>query len=204
MPVPAVKRRGPNRNNKRELLLGAATNLFESLGVSGTSMDMIAESAGVGKATLYHYFASKGEIVDVLYTEFVEHMRQSSMPHLQKDAPATTRLLDAIAELPLVRSRYRGGAMYLIPTADIPEKSRRRLLEARNRVHSSFEDVVRKGIEDGEFVEVDPNLIVMGIFGLANSWIFNTHHTSSPAPWSSDVVRDLCSAFLSGLRPRRR
>jgi AcrR family transcriptional regulator len=47
----------------RERLLAAALELFAEHGVSGTSLQMIADRLGVTKAAVYHQFPSKDEIV---------------------------------------------------------------------------------------------------------------------------------------------
>ncbi|MFI5897945.1 TetR/AcrR family transcriptional regulator [Actinoplanes sp. NPDC051513] len=47
----------------RERLLAAALDLFAQHGVSGTSLQMIADRLGVTKAAVYHQFPTKDEIV---------------------------------------------------------------------------------------------------------------------------------------------
>lgn len=47
---------------KRTAVLAAAQRLFLSHGFAGTSMDAVAEAAGVSKLTAYKYFGSKQEL----------------------------------------------------------------------------------------------------------------------------------------------
>ena len=47
---------------KRAAVLAAAQRLFLSNGFAGTSMDAVAEAAGVSKLTAYKYFGSKQEL----------------------------------------------------------------------------------------------------------------------------------------------
>ena len=47
----------------RERLLAAALDLFAEHGVSGTSLQMIADRLGVTKAAVYHQFQTKDQIV---------------------------------------------------------------------------------------------------------------------------------------------
>lgn len=46
---------------KEEILL-AARGLFQKFGLKKTSMEEIAEQAGKGKSTLYHYYRNKDEL----------------------------------------------------------------------------------------------------------------------------------------------
>lgn len=53
------------RGTARARVLEAALTLFGEHGVSGTTLQMIADSIGVGKASVYYQFHSKEEIVAV-------------------------------------------------------------------------------------------------------------------------------------------
>ncbi len=52
----------PIDTGKRAAVLAAAQRLFLSSGFAGTSMDAVAEAAGVSKLTAYKYFGSKQEL----------------------------------------------------------------------------------------------------------------------------------------------
>jgi TetR/AcrR family transcriptional regulator, mexJK operon transcriptional repressor len=52
----------PIDETKRAAVLDAAQRLFLRNGFAGTSMDAVAESAGVSKLTAYKYFGSKQEL----------------------------------------------------------------------------------------------------------------------------------------------
>ena len=54
---------------KRQLILDAATTLFIAQGYGAVSMDAIARSAGVSKATLYAHFGSKDQLFATIITE---------------------------------------------------------------------------------------------------------------------------------------
>ena len=46
---------------KSEMMLEAARRLFAEVGYEAASMDLVAKTAGVSKATLYAHFESKEE-----------------------------------------------------------------------------------------------------------------------------------------------
>jgi TetR/AcrR family transcriptional regulator, mexJK operon transcriptional repressor len=61
--IPIERRAGrPVDEGKRAAVLAAAQRLFISNGFGRTSMDAIAEAAGVSKLTAYKYFGSKQEL----------------------------------------------------------------------------------------------------------------------------------------------
>jgi AcrR family transcriptional regulator len=51
-------------------LIEIASKLFIEKGYEATTMDEIAAGAGVAKGTLYHYFASKSELLEVIQDGF--------------------------------------------------------------------------------------------------------------------------------------
>ncbi len=59
---------------KRKLIIEAATELFSDLGFAQTSMDKIAKKAGVSKQTVYSHFGNKDELfVDAISRKCISH-----------------------------------------------------------------------------------------------------------------------------------
>ncbi|MCL1112233.1 MULTISPECIES: TetR/AcrR family transcriptional regulator [Shewanella] len=54
---------------KRAAIIEAARTTFKALGVTATSMDKLAEEAGVSKRTVYNHFATKEALVMTLMTD---------------------------------------------------------------------------------------------------------------------------------------
>ena len=75
-PNPGTARRigapsGPRRaDQRRATLIEAAGKLFVEKGYEATTMDEIAAAANFAKGTLYHYFANKAELLQVLREDF--------------------------------------------------------------------------------------------------------------------------------------
>jgi len=61
---------GPSQQARREAILAAALELFDERGFHGSAVPAIAERAGVGAGTLYRNFASKEELVNVLFRQW--------------------------------------------------------------------------------------------------------------------------------------
>jgi len=51
------------REEKKQLIINTALELFAAKGFHGTSISMIAEAAGISKGLIYNYFSSKEELV---------------------------------------------------------------------------------------------------------------------------------------------
>ena len=58
--------------DKKKLIIAVAEKFFSRFGLNKTTMNEIAKAARIGKATLYHYFASKEHI----FTEVIQKESQ--------------------------------------------------------------------------------------------------------------------------------
>ena len=84
---------------KRQLILDAAVELFTEFGYQSTSMDKIAKQAGVSKQTLYSHFGNKEELFSAsISTKCIRF-------ELTDEVFAT--LPDPVSFLPLVADRFR-------------------------------------------------------------------------------------------------
>ncbi len=104
------------RSAAQTRILIAALNLFADHGVSGTSLQMIADALGVTKAAVYHQFKTKDEII-IAVTE----RQLARLEDVLEDAEATEDrpkarelLLNRVIELAVER-RHMVGLMQSDP-----------------------------------------------------------------------------------------
>lgn len=62
--------------DKREQILASALTLFVEFGFHGTPTSKIAKEAGVSNGTLFHYFATKEELIRELYISIKNELNQ--------------------------------------------------------------------------------------------------------------------------------
>jgi len=80
---------------RRDRILRTATDLFSSYGYRGTSMDALAQEAGVAKPTLYAYFADK----DAVYTAVVEAVLEGVLEDARRAAASDGSLEERLARI---------------------------------------------------------------------------------------------------------
>lgn len=69
----AGARPGPRRRDQRlAVLLNAAAALIVEKGIQATSIEDVAERAGVAKSTFYHYFSDRAEMLEALRRRYCE------------------------------------------------------------------------------------------------------------------------------------
>lgn len=57
----------------KERIKAQAADLFIKYGIRSVSMDDIANSLGISKKTIYHFYADKSELVDAVIAKEIEH-----------------------------------------------------------------------------------------------------------------------------------
>ena len=63
---------GNRKHAKAQVIVRAALNLFSRKGYSLTSIEQISEAAGIGKSTVYEYFATKEALFEAAIAEAID------------------------------------------------------------------------------------------------------------------------------------
>ena len=79
----------------RARILDAALTEFSTHGLAGARTERIAAAAGVNKALLYYYFASKEKLYQAAFEMIAGKVRDSSMAVFLRDASAGEKVLRA-------------------------------------------------------------------------------------------------------------
>ncbi|HEY9413833.1 MAG TPA: TetR/AcrR family transcriptional regulator [Pseudonocardia sp.] len=149
-PLGRVARRRDRR--VRDILTAAAEVLAER-GYQGFVLDEVAERVDLTKASLYHYFPSRDELVSSCLEQLGDSMNER-LRTLVADHPGTateqlTLLITAQLEL-TTWSRPEMARLFLQPV-ELPEPYRGRTRRVREQHDEIFRNVVRRGIATGEF-----------------------------------------------------
>lgn len=79
--------------DKRRRILRAALELFTERGFHGAAVPDVADAAGVGPGTIYRFFASKEELVNVLFRETKARLGEALMLGDDPERPPRERFL---------------------------------------------------------------------------------------------------------------
>ena len=156
----------------RAAIMKAALEEFAQEGAAGARTDEIARRAGVNKALLYYYFKDKEGLYAAAMEEVFSGLHDKVMAVLNNSALSPRECLlkyvqahfDYIASKPVYprlvqREFMRTAGRTLSPTAS-------RILEKYGKaIYSKLRDLIRSGIENGDFRDVDPMQTVTSILG---------------------------------------
>ena len=141
-------------------ILDAALQAFAKRGFAATTMQEIATGASVSSGTLYLYYSDKEAIFKSLIGESI--------------VPKLVQLVETVASfkgtsLDLVRLTIRGFGHFaqhdpaavlprviMAEAGNFPDLARFYVSEVTERGLGLVETIIRRGIEEGEFRDVDP------------------------------------------------
>jgi AcrR family transcriptional regulator len=74
-------------DDKAEVILAAALELFAERGFHGTAVPLVADKAGVGAGTIYRYFPSKEALVNAVFQKHKRALGEAILTEFPGDAP---------------------------------------------------------------------------------------------------------------------
>ncbi len=151
---------------KRGLILEAAERVFSEKGFYQAKVEEIAVEAGVGKGTVYEYFASKEEVFQQMVWKVLQ---DSDLNGLFPEANTTTKetIASFLSQYYKFVAKHRNLAKMLIHEQLSMNNEMLEAMKARKeRMHQALEEIVVMGISTGELrADIDPNLTAHLIMG---------------------------------------
>jgi TetR/AcrR family transcriptional regulator, fatty acid metabolism regulator protein len=165
--------------DRRRQILDAAVRVFARQGFHACRVSDIADEAGVAYGLVYHYFRSKEEVLDTLFTERWDILLQVIHDVDGADLPARDKLR-AIAAFIVDSYRHDPDLMKVI----IVEVTRaansfgRTHAERIAQAYDLLADVVAKAQEAGTLrADVSPRFAALAFYGVIEQvltgWIFD-------------------------------
>lgn len=156
-------------NKTKRKIFEASMKLFAEKGYDATSVEEITATVGVAKGTLYYHFSSKEEIFQFLVEEGVKLLKNS----IAIKTSGLTNSIDKIKAIVLIEikilAKYENFITIIL--SEIWGTSKRSIM-CRKYVFEyiqMIEDIVKEGIDKGEIIPADSNVIASGIFGFVCS-----------------------------------
>ena len=143
--------------------------LFAKKGYDATSIEEITATVGVAKGTLYYHFSSKEEIFNFLVEEGMKLLKNSIEIKTQKLDKTMDKLRAIILIEIKVMLKYEDFMTILLSQIWGNEPRNNICKKYVFEYIKSVEKVVKTGIEKGEIVDVDPEVIATEIFGITCS-----------------------------------
>jgi AcrR family transcriptional regulator len=182
----------------KKALFEATVAVLSEHGVDGMTMDRVAAVAGVAKGSLYHYFDSKRDLLEFVYSKTIdpifhdlEETVASGRPAIDKLAGHLRTLLEHVAKhVRVFKLLFEDDAAH-------------GLLQSSERCHRKaacqrMAEIFRQGIEEGVFRPGDPLMLANMFLGLCRGAFDNQPELERPGE-RENVHRLIMGTLLSGI-----
>jgi TetR/AcrR family transcriptional regulator, fatty acid metabolism regulator protein len=164
--------------DKRRLILNAAVKVFARQGFHACRVSDIADEAGVAYGLVYHYFASKDEILDTLFLERWNVMLETIREVDARDLPVREKL-EEIASFIVDSYRHDPDLMKVI-IVEVTRAANSFGQTHLGQIREAYEliaQIVTKAQAEGSFkAEIDAPFAAMAFYGaieqMLTGWIF--------------------------------
>ena len=193
--------RAQDYESKRTAIREAAAELFAAHGFDGASMADLAERCATTKSGLYHYYASKEEVLhDILGQHLGKVLR------IVREAAEEGRSLPPVERLELILRRLLGAYASADHHHKVQLNELDRLPEAQRAEIVGMERAIVRVVSD-TLAELNPRLasdrarlkpVTMSLFGMVN-WHYTWFRDDGPMT-RDDYARLATRLFVDGAR----
>jgi len=153
----------------REDILEAAAQVFRQKGFHGASMQDIAETVHLQKASLYHHVSSKQEILFEILDQALQLLLDRISSITTQNIPADKKLQLMIREyLQILVENIDLAAVLLFEHRSLERKQHARHIPNRDKFESLWKEVLVEGTRAKLFKCDDPGLATRALFGIMN------------------------------------
>mgnify|MGYP001388343978 CR=1 FL=1 len=192
---------GNDRENRKNQILNAAFEVFVKKGYSKTTMDDIVLASKLSKGALYHYYGSKKE----LFLSLIDHWEIYTFKDFYNKKSQNKKASDilrffgenVINTLNEKKHAYIAEIEFrAMSNQDAEIKNRSNILYGK--LLDLFEKVVKKGVKENEFKDLDVRKTSMAFLAIFQSitWFVITDEKSVSA---ESYIRDSIELIISSI-----
>lgn len=193
-----------HRTPRKEEILDVAAGLFAEHGFDGVSLVEIADAVGLSKATLYHYFSHKEEILGTIVVTTIRDLNafiDQAIARVTEPAARLTAFLEAQADF--FELHQTGFQVLLTRFSNLTEpKLRDEAVEWRINYENTIKSIIRDGVNAGVFHADRPNSVVRAVLASVY-WLARWYRPDGPQR-AREIAREYADVVLYGvsIKPR--
>jgi AcrR family transcriptional regulator len=183
----------------RAKILESAIKLFSSRGYNKASVDDICAEAGISKGAFYHHFERKQDLFLALLDGWLQAIDNAIEASKDKTAPET--FMQMTEAFPYIFETAEEGLPMFLEfwlQASRDKKVWEASIAPYRRYHKYFTSLIKKGVDEGSFVEVNPELASRMIVSTAMGLLLQSLMDPKGAKWEK-VARDSTTLLVSTL-----
>jgi AcrR family transcriptional regulator len=184
--------------NRQADIMAAAIRLFHEKGYHATSMQDIADAVGLQKGSLYHYIASKEDLLTVIMHDAISRYIGRLSEIRELELPVRQRLELAVRDhLIGIAGNLSVLTIFLRESYALNPEQQELIAGESARYNRMFEELYREGIAAGEVRPLDPKLVSRTVLGACN-WLYRWYRPDGPRA-IDDLAGQVVAILFGGI-----
>jgi len=183
----------------RSKIIETAIKLFSTRGFNAASVDDICKDAGISKGAFYHHFESKQALFLALLDGWLQTIDNAIEASKDLTVPETfTQMTTAFPYI--FETAGEGLPMFLEfwLQASRDKKIWEASIAPYRRYHKHITALIKKGVDEGSFVKVNPDLAARMIISTAMGLLLQSLLDPKGAKWEK-VARESTNMLVNSL-----
>lgn len=206
-PRPPRKRKASpvdKRTNRKEEILDVAAQLFAEHGYDAVSQTELAKAVGLSKATLYHHFSSKEEILGAIIVTTIRELNDFINDAISGVAEPDIKFVVFLeAQGDFFERHQRWFQVLLTCSKHITDHNvRDEATKWRVKYEHMIKGIIRDGVVAGVFQTDSPNSVVRTVLSLVY-WFARWYRPNGPKT-AREIAREYANVVLHGISVRQK
>jgi AcrR family transcriptional regulator len=183
----------------RDQILDSAAQVFCQKGYHGASMADIARAVGLQKATLYHHFGGKQEILSELLDKALSLVTEQMTQVILMDCPPEEKLHRAMRTyLKILCEQANLSSVLIMEYRSLDNDLYQRHIYNRDKFEKMWRDLIQEGVGVGKFQCESVSITVWAMLGVMN-WTINWYRPDGKLSAES-IADQFADLFMEGIR----
>ncbi len=161
----------------RRKIVDAASALYAKKGFTATSIEEIADAAGVSLPVTYHYVKSKSEVMRMIMEDMLNIFKESLLHQIKGFEDPEEKLAIAVVLYFRVVDQQREKSLLMYQkSSSLDKPSKARVMQLEVDLSKIFGEIIQEGIDKGIFKDIDVDLMAYNIIMMAHMWVLKGWH----------------------------
>jgi AcrR family transcriptional regulator len=192
-----VARQKARTGLSQESILQAARTVFRAKGYGTATLEDVAAILGTTRPAIYYYFDSKLALLVEITESGLRQLTGSAKVIFDTDLPIVEKFRALLVNhIVYQAANADGAAIYFEERKELPRRLRDRVDAISRAYTDQLVSLYAAGVKAGHFVDIDPMVAVLTLFG-AGSWTHQWFRQDGPlAP--ADLAEQMATLLMKG------
>ena len=184
-------------DRRRHEIFHSCVALILKQGFAGSSMQEIADAAGVGKSTLYDYFPTKDYVLLFVFEEELDRFQALAEGIASQAIPLEDKLIKILeAHLYYLLNNKNFFMEISMQMMQLGQAAQQRIMKKRYTYQDLLRGILDQGIQLGLFRPVNTRLATRAMSEAMEVLVYTTRPTGTP----QEMLVDVLDIFMHGIK----